>query len=143
MASAPPSITSKDEFVNTSDGWVGAVQIDHTGKANGVSVPPGGSVFLTEEEQILTANAPSRDEDNPFVLGWLRLQTRAVHMRNRRPFGELDESQIRPGPDAEDDDADEEAMTGQTPVAQGEPELGAAAAGEEVASPAATRRKRS
>lgn len=121
MASA--SITSKDEFVNTTDGWVGAVQIDHTGRAAGVSVEPGGSVFLTEEEQILTANAPRVDEDNPFVNGALALRTRSVEIRNRRPFG------------AHAAHVAEE--TGATPEPEAEAPTGSAAPGEEVATPSA------
>jgi len=129
MASAAPSsITTKDEFINTTDGWLGVVQLNHLGQALGASVEPGGSVFLTEEEQILTANAPREDKDNPFANGALKLRTRAVEIRNRRPFGAPEE------PD--------ETETGATPQPEGEPELGSAAAGEEVATPKATARRK-
>jgi hypothetical protein len=123
---APTSITSKDEFENTTSGWLGVVQIDHLGKAMGISVEPGGSVFLTEEEQILTANAPRLDADNPFLNGSLKLRRRAVEIRNRRPFGGVD--------------GDEE--TGATPAPADDPPEGSAAAGEEVATPAAARKRR-
>jgi hypothetical protein len=123
----PASITTKDEFLNMTDGWLGVVELDHLGRAMGASVEPGGSCFLTEEEQILTANAPKDDKDNPFVNGALKLRTRAVEIRNRRPFGAP---------------ADEPSETGATPTPTGEPELGAAAAGEEVATPSATTSRR-
>jgi hypothetical protein len=84
---ATSSITSKDEFRNVTDGWLGVVTIDHTGKASGTSVEPGGSCFMTEEEQILTANAPRSDEDNPFTNGSLRLLRRGLEIKNRRPYG--------------------------------------------------------
>src|SRR3954468_12234433 len=127
MGTGAVSITNKDEFVNTTDGWIGAVQIDHQGRAAGVSVPPGGSVFLTEEEQMLTANAPVLDEDNPFLSGGLDLRRRAVEMRNRRPFGG------RPS----------QEETGATPVSADDPPEGSAAPGEEVATPSAARARRS
>lgn len=125
------TIATKDEFVNTSDGWIGAVQIDHNGRAHGISVEPGGSVFLSEEEQILTANAPRMDEDNPFINGALKLRTRAVEIRNRRPFG------AHPGREPE------EPETGAPPEPEGPAEQGSAAAGEEVATPKAVGRRRS
>jgi hypothetical protein len=54
------TITSKDEFTNTTDGWIGAVQIDHTGKAVGVSVEPGGSVFLSRGRADPHRQRPAR-----------------------------------------------------------------------------------
>jgi hypothetical protein len=122
------TITSKDEFTNTTDGWIGAVQIDHTGKAVGVSVEPGGSVFLSEDEQILTANAPRDDADNPFVKGDLVLRTSSVEMKNRRPFGNVT--------------VEEPTETGATPEPEDAPPEGTAAAGEEVATPQAARMRR-
>lgn len=124
---APASITTKDEFTNATDGWLGVVQIDHMGAARGASVAPGGSVFLTEEEQILTANAPVGDADNPFINGALKLRTRAVEIRNRRPFGE------HPGAVVPEEE------TGATPEPEDEPPVGSAAAGEEVATPKAAK----
>lgn len=123
------TISSKDEFVNTSSGWIGAVQVDHNGRAMGVSVEPGGSIFLSEEEQILTANAPRMDEDNPFINGALELRTRAVEIRNRRPFGaQAAEAKAAPA---------EAEETGATPAPEAAPPQGSAAPGEEVATPEA------
>jgi hypothetical protein len=57
----------KQQFRNNTGGWIGAVQIGVKGDEQGVAVEPGGTVWLSEAEQILTANAPRRPEDNPFV----------------------------------------------------------------------------
>jgi hypothetical protein len=128
------SITEKDEFVNVSDGWVGVTTLRPNGDQRGIAVEPGGSTFLTEEEQILTANAPRDDKDNPFANGMLKLRRKAVEIRNRRPFGvqagEIDEDPEPRVPDEE---------TGATPVPVQDPPIGAPAPGEEVATPAAAR----
>jgi hypothetical protein len=57
----------KQQFRNTTDGWIGAVQISVKGEELGVAVEPGGTVWLSEAEQILTANAPRDPADNPFI----------------------------------------------------------------------------
>lgn len=57
----------KQQFRNTTDGWVGVTVIGPKGEDRGAAVEPGGTVWLSEPEQILTANAPRRPEDNPFV----------------------------------------------------------------------------
>lgn len=57
----------KQRFVNQSGGWIGAVNISVKGEELGVAVAPGDSVWLSEAEQILTANAPRKAEDNPFI----------------------------------------------------------------------------
>lgn len=133
------ALTGKDEFVNTSDGWVGATQLKPNGEARGIAVEPGGSVFLSEEEQILTANAPRDDADNPFANGAFVLARRAVEVAQRRPWGahvapkEPDETPLEPA--EEDTGAEEE--TGATPAPQEEPPEGERAPGEEVATPEA------
>lgn len=78
---------ARSEFQNESGGFVGVTFIEE-GKRRGGSVPPGESVWLTEEEQIATANAPRRDEDNPFTNGFLKLVTPATQIANRRPIGD-------------------------------------------------------
>ena len=55
------------EFRNTTSGYVGAVRLDNRGEARGVAVAPGESVWLGQEEQELTANAPRRPESNPSL----------------------------------------------------------------------------
>lgn len=134
---ATTSITDKDEFQNTTDGWLGVVEINHEGKALGASVEPYGSCFLSEEEQILTANAPREDKDNPFANGSLKLLRSGLEIRNRRPFGNYVAPEPTPEPEVTP-----ELATGATPVPVTEPELGAAALGEEVATPSATIRRR-
>lgn len=57
----------KQQFENQSGGFVGAVQIDATGKSAGVAVAPGGRVWLSHAEQVLTANAPQDPRHNPFL----------------------------------------------------------------------------
>jgi hypothetical protein len=146
MATAT-SLGTRDEFVNTTSGWVGAVQIGPHGQQKGIAVEPGGSVWLTEDEQILTANAPRRDEDNPFLPRQARendepgarmvdlppileLRTRGMEVKNRRPFG-ADAVQDVPRPV----EAPLEEDTGAAPLPEGEPAEGERAAGEEVATP--------
>lgn len=77
----------RSEFRNESAGFIGVVVMEE-GKPRGISVEPGDSVFLTEEEQIATANAPRDDKDNPFVNGALKLLTPATEIANRRPIGD-------------------------------------------------------
>jgi hypothetical protein len=60
-------MAKKAEFLNQTQGYVGAVQIKRNGEETGVAVPPGGRVWLTVEEQIATANAPQHPDDNPFL----------------------------------------------------------------------------
>lgn len=128
---ATTSLTSKDEFVNTTDGWVGVVELDHLGQAKGGAVEPGGSTFLNEEEQILTANAPRMDADNPFANGALQLKTRSVDIKQRRPYGG---GEIIPTPAER-----EEEETGAPPLPAGEAPEGSSAPGEEVATPEAAK----
>lgn len=77
----------KAEFENTGAGVCGAVTIEPGGKQRAVAVKPGDSIWLTEEEQILTANAHRKAEDNPFVNGTLTLRTKPKDIANRRPIG--------------------------------------------------------
>lgn len=57
----------KQQFRNESGGWIGVVVINAKGEDRGISVEAGSTVWLSEQEQILTANAPRRAEDNPFL----------------------------------------------------------------------------
>jgi hypothetical protein len=50
--------TIRDEFRNDSGGFIGVITINARGDRVGIAVPPGESVWLSEEEQIETANAP-------------------------------------------------------------------------------------
>lgn len=54
-------------FRNNTNGWLGVVQVGPTGAAEGQAVEPEGTVWLSERECRLTAHAPRRAEDNPFL----------------------------------------------------------------------------
>lgn len=86
VATAPAGL--KDEFRNETKGFVGVITIDPQGNQKGVAVRPGNSIWLSEAEQILTANAPRLDKDNPFTNGQLSLLTKAGDVKNRRPIGD-------------------------------------------------------
>lgn len=123
---ASGSLKQKDEFRNTSSGWCGAVTIDGRGDHHGTAVAPGETIWLSEEEQIATANAPRKDEDNPFANGTFELVSRGAEVRNRRPYGEKAGGPV-------------EEETGATPAPTDDPVEGSPAPGEEVATPKATR----
>lgn len=57
---------TKTQFKNQTGSHMGAAIIDATGKEKGIAVEPHGTVWLSEAEQRLTAQAPRRAEDNPF-----------------------------------------------------------------------------
>lgn len=57
----------KQQFKNQSGGHLGVTVIGPRGDDRGISVEPDGTVWLSEAEQRLTANAPRRPEDNPFI----------------------------------------------------------------------------
>ncbi len=59
--------TEKQQFQNNLHGWMGVVLIGPKGDDRGGSVEPGGTVWLSEAEQVLTANAPRSAADNPFI----------------------------------------------------------------------------
>lgn len=84
----------KAEFKNTSRGVVGAIVIEPGKKPRGIAVQPGDTVWLTEEEQIATANAPRKAENNPFVNGSLTLVTEPQEIVNRRPIGYSEGQQV-------------------------------------------------
>ena len=57
----------KQQFRNNTDGWIGVVVIGPRGDDRGAAVEPNGTVWLSEQEQRLTANAPRDPANNPFV----------------------------------------------------------------------------
>lgn len=57
----------KAEFRNTLDGVYGVVIIEPGGKQTAIPLQPGETVWLSEDEQILTANSHKAAADNPFV----------------------------------------------------------------------------
>lgn len=77
----------KTEFKNVSGGIIGVVTIEPGGKIVPLPVQPDATIWLSEEEEIATANAPQRSEDNPFINGQLQKVTDAADIKNRRPIG--------------------------------------------------------
>lgn len=53
-------------YKNQTAGWLGVVKVDHLGAQQGAPVAPFGTVYLTDDEAILTARAPANPKDNPF-----------------------------------------------------------------------------
>jgi hypothetical protein len=141
MAPTSTALGVRDEFVNTTAGWVGAVKIGPHGEQRGMAIGPHGNVWLSEDEQILTANAPRDDADNPFLERTLppeepgglstklppllQLRTRGVEIKSRRPFGA----------DAQEAPPAEQEETGAAPLPEGEPAEGTRPPEEEVATP--------
>lgn len=58
---------AKQQFKNNTGGHLGVVLLDSRGVERGASVEPDGFIWLSEAEQILTANAPRQPQDNPFI----------------------------------------------------------------------------
>jgi hypothetical protein len=87
MEAATLSANARSEFRNDSGGHVGVIVIEQ-GKEKARAVAPGDKVLLTAAEQVLTANAPKREKDNPFENGSLTLTTPARDIANRRPIGD-------------------------------------------------------
>jgi len=112
----------KSKFQNDSQGVLGVVQFNVEGKPVGVPVPYHGIVFLSEEEQILTANAPRNESDNPFLNG-LRLLERGADMDRARPIGEdqaNDAAPAEPEPPAPEEPAAPPAPPAPTDLPPGE-----------------------
>lgn len=55
------------QFVNNTDGHIGAVQYKPNGDEAAISVEPHGTVWLSVAEQEITAKAPRDARDNPFI----------------------------------------------------------------------------
>jgi hypothetical protein len=55
------------QFVNNTDGHVGAIQYKPNGDEQAIAVEPHGTVWLSVAEQELTAKAPRDAKDNPFM----------------------------------------------------------------------------
>jgi hypothetical protein len=153
--------TLRTEFKNVSGGVQGVVIVDDAGKPKGIPVRDGDAIWLTEAEEILTANAPRRDEDNPFTNGAFIVLTRASEAPNRRPIGSRDDGGEAPTPVERSDDSEEapwdtgnepQALprverqsteeVGAPPLPEGDPALGARAPGEEVGKPEVVRKGR-
>lgn len=69
-APSPAARGEQRKFINPTAGWVGANVFGADGKPTAIAVEPGGEVWLTEEEERMTAEAPRLAADNPFVKEW-------------------------------------------------------------------------
>jgi hypothetical protein len=129
----------KSLFENTSGGIIGVVQIDGRGEQKGIPLWPGEEVWLTEEEQAATANAPRDEENNPFSNGNLTLKVKASDVGTNRPIGDDQDPENPPAPAApaaEEPEMDE--IREEQPPAPEEPPPapeGGRAQNEEVATP--------
>lgn len=70
FATSPSRQGEQRKFVNPTPGYVGANIFGPDGKPTSVAVEPGGEVWLTAEEERMTAEAPRSANDNPFVREW-------------------------------------------------------------------------
>jgi hypothetical protein len=75
----------KDQFRNDSGGVAGAVVLDGSGP-KAIAVQPGDVVWLSEDEQAYTANAPRREQDNPFINGTFTLISEGQNIKHARPL---------------------------------------------------------
>lgn len=125
----------RDEFVNDAKSTIGVVTINHRGEPHGIAVPAGETVWLSEAEQILTANAPRDEENNVLANGQLRKVSSGRDLKSRRPLapaGEQAKAEASPpGPAADT------AETGTVVPPQPPAETGQLKASEEVATPSA------
>jgi hypothetical protein len=58
---------ARRQFLNTTQGHIGAVRITARGDEVGIGVAPGDVVWLSDDEVEATANAPQEARNNPFV----------------------------------------------------------------------------
>jgi Predicted membrane protein len=64
----PPSVAAvqKRQYRNQTAGWLGVLALNSRGDEVGVSIPPFGTRWMSDEEAILTARAPADPKNNPF-----------------------------------------------------------------------------
>lgn len=67
---SPGKSGEQRKFINPTPGFVGANVFGPDGKPTAIPVEPGGEVWLTPEEERMTAEAPRVAGDNPFVKRW-------------------------------------------------------------------------
>jgi hypothetical protein len=136
----------KSQFKNTSGGILGATTLDGKGEPKGIPLWPDETIWLSEEEQALTANAPRHEEDNPFKNGKLTLLVRAQDVPTSRPIGDdqdIDNPPPPAAPAAEEPEMDEireeqpptpeESSTGAPPESEAPAPEGGRAQNEEAA----------
>jgi hypothetical protein len=82
----------KTEFRNATGGTIGVIVVQPGGKEQALPLVSGATIWLSEDDQIATANAPRNDADNPFVNGMLEAVGVPQGVKNRRPIGVSQES---------------------------------------------------
>lgn len=115
--------TARSEFKNARDHYIGVMTEREDRKMKSLALAPHATIWLSEEEQIATANACRKDEDNPFVNGDLELLTPATVVANRRPIGFSEHPQPNQATAAQADAGagDPGGDTGGTPKGSSEP----------------------
>jgi hypothetical protein len=119
-AASIPTI-QKQQFRNNTRGWIGAVSIGPKGDEKGVAIEPGGTVWLSQAEQILTANAPRRAEDNPFLpqpFVWFDPETGERNEETVTPLTAISEDRFVPASERPIPGTVAESGAGQAAVAQ-------------------------
>jgi hypothetical protein len=90
FATSPAARGEQRKFTNVTPGFVGANVFAPDGRPTAIAVEPGGEVWLTVEEERMTAEAPRHAQDNPFVKAW-------EEPVERDPFGEPTKTVTREG----------------------------------------------
>lgn len=124
----------KAQFRNTTSSHQGAVIFDQANKPHGISVAPGDTVWLSEDEQQMTANAPQDPHDNPFLPLHDVLDEERKPTGEKRPIFELEQT-LRPITGGRPIGADATADPGAPAEPTGSAPTGESAPGEEVAKP--------
>jgi hypothetical protein len=70
FATSPAARGEQRKFTNVTPGFCGANIFGPDGHPTSIAVEPHGEVWLTAEEERMTAEAPRRAQDNPFVKTW-------------------------------------------------------------------------
>lgn len=160
-------LAEKRKYHNPSPIWVGVNIFDAEGKRTSIQVEPGGYVWMSAEEAQMTAEAPVRPENNPFVATWERVTGQDSNTGEQikvtetgllvltddppRPIGSerfipgQEQASIEHAPAAEEPDgsvgepqpSEEPPQTGAAPTPSAPPEQGERAEDEVVATPEA------
>jgi hypothetical protein len=148
FATSPAARGEQRKYTNITPGFVGVNVFAPDGKPTSIAVEPHGEVWLTPEEERMTAEAPRRAEDNPFVKQW-------EEPVERDSFGEVTATATREGvlvpsdepprPIASDRfippraNGHTETVTGAPPIPRQPPVQGQRSPGEVVGTPQAPR----
>lgn len=156
-------VAEKRKYHNPTPMWVGVNIFDAEGKRTSIQVEPGGFIWLSPEEERMTAEAPVRPEDNPFAKVWDRVTgqdpntgemitvpEQGLLVLTNDPPRPIGSDRFIPGqqqvqasePAAEEEDGDpdpvpEPPQTGAAPTPSAPPEQGVRAENEVVATPEA------